>query len=118
MTRVTILLDGQPVAAECGETLLSALRRAESGIRNICGGRCACGTCRVVVAADWTMRLPAPSRNEARLLGVLPGAGPGHRLACQITLNEQSEGLSFRLDTPPTRPRVTTSDPSHMETPS
>ena len=61
------------VKAECGETLLAALMRAETGIRHICGGRCACGTCRIAIAPDWIGRLPAPSRNEARLLGVLPG---------------------------------------------
>lgn len=91
------------VKAACGETLLAALMRAETGIRHICGGRCACGTCRIALEPAWVERLPAPSRNEARLLGALPGALPVHRLACQITLDEQSDGLAFRLDTPVNR---------------
>jgi ferredoxin len=88
------------ILAEPGDTLLVALRRAETGIRSICGGRCACGTCRVAVEPEWVGRMPAASRNEARLLAVLPGALPAHRLACQITLDEQTDGIVLRLDTP------------------
>jgi ferredoxin len=104
------------VHAECGETLLAALMRAETGIRHICGGRCACGTCRIALEPDWLGRLPAPSRNEARLLSVLAGASPAHRLACQITLDAQTEGLAFRLDTPVSRPTALTSAIKAMET--
>jgi 2Fe-2S ferredoxin len=102
--------------AACGETLLTVLRRAETGIRHICGGRCACGTCRIALESDWALRLPAPSRNEARLLGVLPGASPAHRLACQITLDEQTDGLAFRLDTPVSRPLAGAQSTKPMET--
>ena len=91
---------GGAIRAEPGDTLLAALRRAEIGIRSICGGRCACGTCRVAMAEGWAERLPAPSRNEARLLRALPGASTAHRLACQITLDTTTDGLTFRLDTP------------------
>jgi ferredoxin len=99
---------GSAIWAEPGDTLLAALRRAAIGIRSICGGRCACGTCRVAVEPGWVGRLPQPSRNEARLLGVLPGACAAHRLACQITLDTLTDGLSFRLDTPPGRPSADT----------
>lgn len=108
---------GDAIAAESGETLLAALRRAATAIRSICGGRCACGTCRIAVAEDWVARLPEPSRNEARLLRALPGARPDHRLACQITLGAETEGLSFRLDTPPSRQPAPLSQSQAMEKP-
>ena len=104
------------VRAVRGETLLAALCRAETGIRHICGGRCACGTCRVALEPAWVGRLPAPSRNEARLLGVLPGALPAHRLACQITLDAQTDGLALCLDTPATRPSAGTRSTEALET--
>jgi ferredoxin len=104
------------IKAACGETLLAALLRAETGVRHICGGRCACGTCRIALETAWLGRLPAPSRNEARLLGVLPGASPAHRLACQITLDAQTEGLAFRLDTPLGRASAGTNPTKAMET--
>jgi 2Fe-2S ferredoxin len=116
---LTITLDEATEAgvnATCGETLLAALLRAETGIRHICGGRCACGTCRIALEPDWATLLPAPSRNEARLLGVLPGALPAHRLACQITLDAQTNGLAFRLDTPVGRPAAATCSTKAMET--
>ena len=116
---LTVGLDeaaGPHIRAERGETLLAALLRAETGIRHICGGRCACGTCRIALEPDWMGRLPAPSRNEARLLGVLAGASPAHRLACQITLDEHSDGLAFRLDTPLSRPRAGANATKAMET--
>ena len=91
-------------AAEPGDTLLAALRRAGTPIRHICGGRGACGTCRIAVEPEWGQRLPAPTRNEARLLAVLPGAAPAHRLACQITLDRQTDGLAVRLATPARHP--------------
>jgi ferredoxin len=94
---------GDAIRAEAGDTLLAALRRAAVAIRHICGGRCACGTCRVALAEGWAERLAQPSRNEARLLRALPGASTAHRLACQITLDAMTEGLAFRLDTPPGR---------------
>jgi ferredoxin len=107
---------GGPIRAESGDTLLAALRRAAIGIRSICGGRCACGTCRVAVAEGWVDRLPVPSRNEARLLRALPGASTAHRLACQITLDAMTDGLSFRLDTPPGRPSANTLTAKATET--
>ena len=104
------------VDAACGETLLAALLRAGTGIRHICGGRCACGTCRIALDPEWVARLPAPSRNEARLLGVLAGANAAHRLACQITLDAQMNGLALRLDTPLSRPTTSLNAIKAMET--
>ncbi len=116
---LTVRLGDAPdgaIRAEPGDTLLVALRRAETGIRSICGGRCACGTCRVAVEPEWVGRLPAPSRNEARLLAVLPGALPAHRLACQITLDEQTDGVVLRLDTPLRPSAVGAQSTTAMET--
>jgi CDP-4-dehydro-6-deoxyglucose reductase, E3 len=100
---LTLHLGGDRVPAAVGDTLLAALRRAATAIRCVCGGRAACGTCRVRIADAWAARLPAPARNEARLLAALPGAAPDHRLACQITLDEGLDGLACDLDSPPTR---------------
>jgi ferredoxin len=103
-------------AAEPGDTLLAALRRAGTPIRSICGGRGACGACRIALEQDWITRLPEPSRNEARLLAVLPGAGTAHRLACQITLGAETDGLAFRLDTPLRRAAAEAQSTTKLET--
>jgi 2Fe-2S ferredoxin len=100
---LTLRLGETRVPAAVGDSVLLALRRAATGIRCICGGRCACGTCRVRIAEAWQARLPLPARNEARLLAALPGATGAHRLACQITLDITLDGLTVEIDSPPTR---------------
>lgn len=100
---LTLRLGESRVSAAIGDTLLAALRRAGTGIRCVCGGRCACGTCRVRIAADWQACVPLPQRNEARLLSALVGAAGAHRLGCQIMLGRSVDGLALELDSPPTR---------------
>jgi ferredoxin len=94
---------GVLVPAESGDTILSALRKAEKNIHSICGGRGMCGTCRVAVDEDWLNLLTPPAFSETRLLRVLKAGGPNHRLACQIVLDASHDGLSFYPDPPPTR---------------
>ncbi len=98
-----ILANDREVQAEPGDTILSALKRAEKNIHSICGGRGMCGTCRVAVAEDWLDRLPPPAFSETRLLRVLKAGLPNHRLACQTVLDASHDGLRFTPDTPPTR---------------
>lgn len=85
------------VRARSGITLLSALQAAGTPIRSVCGGNAACGTCRISVAERWRDRLPKPARTEQRLLDHLEHAGPGDRLACQIRLTEDTDGLAIIL---------------------
>jgi 2Fe-2S ferredoxin len=98
-----ILAGGREVPAEPGDTILSALKRAEKNIFSICGGRGMCGTCRVAVDDEWFSRLPPPAFSETRLLRVLKAAAPNHRLACQTVLDESHHGLRITPDTPPNR---------------
>lgn len=85
------------IAARQGDTLLAALKRAGLPIQSVCGGRAACGCCKLTVAADWIARLPPPNRPEGRLLAFLPDTRADERLACQITLTNLLEGLEIHL---------------------
>jgi ferredoxin len=98
-----LLAGGVQIAAEPGDTILSALKTAGKAIHSICGGRGMCGTCRVMVDADWLNLLPPPASTETRLLRVLKAAAPNHRLACQTVLDARHDGLRFAPDPPPTR---------------
>jgi CDP-4-dehydro-6-deoxyglucose reductase len=80
-----------------GATLLSALQVAGVPIRSVCGGKASCGTCKITVAPAWRERLPNPGRSEQRLLANLDDTGPCDRLACQIYLTRQTEGLAINL---------------------
>ena len=68
------------------------------GILADCGGQAACGTCHVIVDDAWISRLPPPQPAEDALLDtVAVGRSAGSRLACQIVLNADLQGLVMRL---------------------
>lgn len=86
------------LSAEPGGTLLNAILGA--GIKGIvaeCGGGCSCGTCHVHVARDWTDRLPAPADDETDMLSLAEDVTEQSRLACQIRLVPELNGLSVAL---------------------
>ncbi|HWE74447.1 MAG TPA: 2Fe-2S iron-sulfur cluster-binding protein [Stellaceae bacterium] len=83
------------VEASVGETLMVALKRAGAPILAVCGGRASCGTCLVTVGADWVPRLPPQSRLELNLLGAINEGEENDRLACQITLMPEHDGLEI-----------------------
>jgi ferredoxin len=83
------------VEASIGETLLVALKRAGMPLLAVCGGRAACGTCLISIAPAWLSRLPPQSRVESNLLGAIDEGEEGDRLACQITLSPDHDGLEI-----------------------
>ena len=80
------------VEAHEGESLMVALKRAGLGLMAVCGGKGACGTCRIAVPAEWSGKLAEPNKRELRLLTHLK-AGPDERLSCQILLSAALNGL-------------------------
>lgn len=107
MSPVTVHLqaaDGSPYAVpqvqgKPGQSLMrSAVRAGVDGIAADCGGTLSCATCHVIVAADWAARLPPPSADEQAMLEMTAVAmEPTSRLACQITLQPELDGLCVRL---------------------
>jgi len=85
----------RPVEARIGETLLVALKRAGMPLLAVCGGRAACGTCLIAIAPEWLPRLPPQGRVERNLLGAIGEGEEGERLACQIILAAEHDGLEI-----------------------
>jgi 2Fe-2S ferredoxin len=95
-----ITQNGQEVTvdAKTGMTLMeAATRNGVQGIIAECGGACSCSTCHVHVAQDWYGRLPAPSENEAAMLEFTQDFAPNSRLACQIKITPELEGLTVNV---------------------
>lgn len=62
-----------------------------------CGGSCSCGTCRVRIAEDWRARIGPAGDLEAAVLDLDDEELIGMRLACQIKVTPELDGLTVRL---------------------
>jgi len=86
------------VAAESGASLMQAARdNGVPGILADCGGTCACGTCRIFLDRQWWDRLGSPSNIEEATLEAHDDAEPRRRLACQIMVTDEFDGMSVRM---------------------
>lgn len=97
MGRVTyIAFDGVRRTIELpeGETLMAGA--VENGVPNIdgdCGGCAACGTCHVHVHPDWLDAAGRASDAERDMLQFADGANDASRLACQIRMRDELDGI-------------------------
>lgn len=91
---VTLWEAGQcrDIEAYEGESLMIALRRGGLGLLAVCGGKGACGTCKVAFAPEWAGKLSEAEKRELRLLTHI-NADEGERLSCRITLSKELNGL-------------------------
>ena len=95
-----IAFDGRhhPVEVAPGTTLMrAAVDHDVPGIDGDCGGCCACATCHVFVAAPWDARLGPRTPQEEDMLNFAADLRDNSRLACQIRLEEEHDGLVVHL---------------------
>lgn len=90
---------GETVTAEGanGDTLLAVGQAAGMPLEGTCEGQMACSTCHVIVAKEWFDRLPAARDEEEDMLDFAAAACRTSRLACQIVLGEELDGLSVTI---------------------
>jgi len=63
------------------------------GIDADCGGACACATCHVYVSENWLNIVGKPEDLEAEMLDVAEDVKENSRLACQIKISDEMDGL-------------------------
>jgi ferredoxin, 2Fe-2S len=81
-----------------GTTLMrAATDNRVPGIDGDCGGNCACATCHVYVDADWFGRAGARTAIEEDMLNCVQELRSNSRLACQVTLTDELDGLVVSL---------------------
>ena len=81
-----------------GTTLMrAAVDNKVPGIDGDCGGQCACATCHVFVEPDWLAKVGSRNEMEESMLDFAAGTQPNSRLACQVTLGPQHDGLVVRM---------------------
>jgi 2Fe-2S ferredoxin len=74
-----------------------AVENAVPGIDADCGGACACATCHVFVEPDWGDRVGSRTEREQEMLSFAADTQPNSRLACQIKVTGDLDGLVVRM---------------------
>ena len=88
----------QWVDGETGSSLMqAAVSNGVAGIDADCGGSCSCATCHVILNETWDGTLEEPSVQEADMLSFAVDPTPYSRLACQVQLTDQHEGLTLAV---------------------
>ena len=88
----TLLIQGPP-----GRSLMEVIRDAGiNDIEAICGGTCTCSTCHVYVDSSDLGRLPPMSDAERDMLSAA-APRPGSRLACQVMLTDNLDGIHVTI---------------------
>jgi 2Fe-2S ferredoxin len=101
---VSALGDQSVVIGQVGESVMAAaVRNGVPGIIGECGGNASCATCHVWVRDEFRALTGGPGDLEEDLLdlGVSERRGSS-RLSCQITLDDELDGLT--VDVPPDQP--------------
>ncbi len=82
------------VEADINQSLMEAATQNDvDGIDADCGGACACATCHVYVDQSWLAQVGKPEELEAEMLEVAEEVKPNSRLACQIAISDDLDGL-------------------------
>lgn len=86
------------VEIDAGLSLMQlAVDNCVPGIDADCGGSCACGTCHVILESSWSAASGEPSEDETQMLDLTPEREASSRLACQITVSDEMDGMVVRL---------------------
>ena len=91
--------DGEPSSVEIGEgnAMQAAVWNAIRGIDGDCGGVCACATCHVYVDDAWVAAVGAADETEVAMLELAEDVRANSRLACQIAITPELDGLILHL---------------------
>ena len=101
MARITYIeFDGtaHAVDVEPGTTLMQGAKDNNiPGILADCGGNCICGTCHVYIEPAWRERLATRTEIEKATIEFSSDVETHSRLACQIKIAEDLDGLIVRM---------------------
>ena len=92
--------DGEAHEAEIveGDSLMQiATSNGVAGIDGDCGGEAACGTCHVILDAQWFGKTGAQNDEEMQMLDMTPERESTSRLACQIKCSADLDGMAVKL---------------------
>ncbi len=80
-----------------GTTVLEAAHSNGVHLEGACEGSLACSTCHVILDKPYYDKLSAASEDEEDMLDMAFGLTPTSRLGCQVVINHDLEGVTFRI---------------------
>jgi ferredoxin len=89
--------DRKEFSVPSGTTLMEAARSNGIDMEAACDGTCACSTCHVYLDKESYGKLAKPSEDELDMLDLAPDVKQTSRLACQVPLTEDLDGLVAHL---------------------
>ncbi|MBU2936355.1 MULTISPECIES: 2Fe-2S iron-sulfur cluster-binding protein [Pacificibacter] len=90
--------ESKTVTALAGQSLMEvALANNINGIAAECGGGAICGTCHVKICEKWQDAVGPAEDFEEDLLDCLPDFSSASRLACQVLLTPEFDGLEVNV---------------------
>jgi 2Fe-2S ferredoxin len=84
------------IPEEISLSLMEVLKASDHHVLATCGGMALCATCHVQVLEGPDKYFHA-TNTELDMLDTLPDAGFDSRLACQLRMNEDMEGMVFKI---------------------
>lgn len=84
------------VPTDMNLSLMETLKAAEYDVEATCGGMALCGSCHIEVLSD-EIRLPEIAESEQFMLDELPNSTKNSRLACQLRVTDELDGLTLRI---------------------
>ena len=93
------LADGGRFLADAapGYRVMELIRAYGLPIKAECGGSGVCATCHVRIPRAWASLLPPPSNEELAKLDEIPDADETSRLACQIIMTDEMDGMELEV---------------------
>lgn len=86
------------IEAEEGKSvMMNAVDNSVPGIDADCGGACACATCHIFVPAEWQGKTGERNPMEESMLQLAEGVMENSRLACQIDVSSELDGLVIHM---------------------
>jgi 2Fe-2S ferredoxin len=91
--------DGQEHKLEAleGWRVMEVIRDWGLPLKAECGGACSCATCHVYVDNNWLSKLVPPLDDEIDRLDAAFFVEPNSRLACQILVTPDMDGMRLTL---------------------
>lgn len=83
--------------ADPGDILLDVAQAHLMPLEGTCEGQMACSTCHVIVSKEDFDRLPEACEMEEDMLDLAAGVRRTSRLACQIVLTDDLDGLTVAI---------------------